>query len=111
MKPTSTLLIATAMAATGMTATYASPSLNAIESATDGLYEPTTSGMHSNSYASQQALIHVEQSTDGLYESAPVHHGLRKVNIANMEVTHVRRHAARDSSLESVRVNLEDIDD
>ena len=51
----------------------------------------------------------VESATDGLYEAVPT--GMRRVSIASMEVRHVYSSTTDNSSLEAVRVNLQDIDD
>ena len=110
MNTLSKLFVAVSLTAISTTAAVAGSTLQAVESATDGLYEPmSTSGGAVDSNASRAALLHVEAATDGLYEAVPT--GMRRVSIASMEVRHVYSSTTDNSSLEAVRVNLQDIDD
>ena len=111
MKFTPSLLIATAMTMASLSIANANPVLDQIERATDGLYEPVSYSVNGVTYSpsAQRALNQVEASTDGLYE--PPQASLHRVDIASFEVGHHPHARALESSLEAVRVNLQDIDD
>ncbi len=113
MKRIPLIFLAATVAAITMPAN-ASPTLDEIANATDGLYEPSLPDLTPSSAAANRALERAIQAADGLYEPAvaPVD---KTVHVASFEVF---RHysgaswrAARDSSLENVRINLQNTDD
>ncbi len=114
MNHLNTILLASSLAVIAVPAASASPYLDYLGNATDGLYEPFPVGAERPSTeADDQLMAHIQNATDGLYEPEENVHPFARANIANMEV--VRHHSgwirARESSLENVRVNLQDIDD